>query len=212
MSKILLIGGGGHCKSVLNTIISSNSQYDTISIIDRPERCGEKICGIEIIGTDNDIESLFQKGYKEAFVTLGSIGNPTRRIELYKKIKRIGFSVPVIRDISASVSNYAKVDEGVFIGKNVVINADAEIQIGSIINTSATIEHDCKIGKFVHIASGSIICGNCIIGDNVHIGANSTIIQGTDIGINALVGAGAVVIKNIESRAVVVGNPGRRIR
>jgi UDP-2-acetamido-3-amino-2,3-dideoxy-glucuronate N-acetyltransferase len=43
------------------------------------------------------------------------------------------------------------------------------------------------------------------------IGAGAVILGGTTIGAFALVGAGAVVTQNVPSRALVVGNPARRI-
>lgn len=49
------------------------------------------------------------------------------------------------------------------------------------------------------------------IGDNVTIGANVCIIGNITIGNNVTIGAGSVVVKNIESNAIVVGNPTRII-
>lgn len=44
---------------------------------------------------------------------------------------------------------------------------------------------------------------------SARLGANSTVLPGVTIGENALVGAGAVVVRDVESGAVVVGNPAR---
>ena len=43
------------------------------------------------------------------------------------------------------------------------------------------------------------------------IGANATIVCGVTIGAYAFVGAGAVVTKDVPERALVVGNPARRV-
>jgi len=43
------------------------------------------------------------------------------------------------------------------------------------------------------------------------IGANATIVCGVTIGAHAFVAAGAVVIRNVQSHALVVGNPARRV-
>lgn len=35
--------------------------------------------GVPIVGNDEDLEYLFVKGYKEAFITVGSIGDVSLR-------------------------------------------------------------------------------------------------------------------------------------
>lgn len=208
--KILLIGGGGHCKSVLDTLIQKDEYYN-ISIIDKKENIGKKILGIEVIGSDEDIESLYKKGYKYAFITLGSIGNPKTRIKLFDIIKKTGFKIPNIIDYSATVSNNVNIERGIFIGKMAIINAGTTIRDGAIINTGAIIEHDCNIGKFVHIASGAVLGGNVNIKDNSHIGSNTTIINNIEIGSNTVIGIGSVVTKNIDNNVLSYGSPCRVI-
>jgi acetyltransferase-like isoleucine patch superfamily enzyme len=41
------------------------------------------------------------------------------------------------------------------------------------------------------------------------VGANATLLPDIDVGEEAIVGAGAVVTRDVEARAVVVGNPAR---
>jgi len=209
--KILLIGGGGHAKVVLDSLLSQN-QYLEIGIIDKKENIGKRILGIEIIGTDEDLTMLYSKGYNYAFVTVGSIGTPQLRIKLQKLIKEIGFIIPNIIDQTAMVSRDVFLEEGIYIGKGAIINAGTIIKKGAIINTRAIIEHDCVIGEFVHIAPGSVISGEVVIGDNTHIGANSVIKQQVIIGENTLIGIGSVVVKNLKNNIIAYGNPCREVR
>jgi UDP-2-acetamido-3-amino-2,3-dideoxy-glucuronate N-acetyltransferase len=44
------------------------------------------------------------------------------------------------------------------------------------------------------------------------VGGGAVLLPGVEIGEEALVGAGAVVLEDVPARAVVVGNPARRIR
>ena len=50
------------------------------------------------------------------------------------------------------------------------------------------------------------------IGRDVWIGANAVILGGVTIGDGAVVAAGAVVTKDVESGAIVAGNPARLLR
>lgn len=208
--KLLLIGGFGHCKSVIDSLYNDN-RYAEICIIDKPKNIGKLILDKKIIGCDEDLEMLYEMGYHYAFVSLGSVGDVTVRIRLYRLLESIGYTIPNIIDSTAILSTNAVLESGVYVGKNVVINAGSRIGIGSIINTSSTIEHDCKIGEFVHIASGSVLCGNVTIGDHSHIGAGSIIKQQVCIGSSTMIGMGSVVLRNIGDYVTAYGNPCREV-
>lgn len=210
MDNIILIGAGGHCKSILDSI-KSNNEFNVYGIIDKAELIGKEVYGEKIIGTDDDLEDIFNEGIKNAFIAVGSIGNPKVRKMLYEKVKSIGFNVPIIKDKTAIVAEKVQIGSGTYIGKRTVVNSDSYIGENCIINTGAIIEHDCKIGDAVHVAPGAVVCGGVTIKDDSHIGCNATIIQGITIEEASIIGAGAVVIKNIEPRKKVVGNPSREV-
>lgn len=212
--KILLLGAGGHCLSVIDSLISSYN-YSDIGIIDKVEEGNQgkrMIMGVPVVGSDDDLLHLFESGYTDAFITVGSVGNPSLRKKLYQQIKEIGFQIPNIIDKTSVISEYATLAKGIYVGKNAVINANTMIGCCAIINTSATIEHECNIGEFVHIAPGSILCGNVTIGNHTHIGAGSIVKQGLHIGSDTMIGMGSVVISNIGSKVTAYGNPCREVK
>ena len=55
--KIILIGGGGHCKSCIDVIVQEG-KYRIAGIVDLPEKLHQKILGYEIISTDDDMPRL----------------------------------------------------------------------------------------------------------------------------------------------------------
>ena len=208
--KLLLIGGGGHCKSVLDSILESN-EYDKIAIIDMPSKIGSDILGIEIIGSDDDLKKLYSQGYKYAFVTIGSVGNTKNREKAAKAIADIGFIVPNIISTTAVLGRDVSLGKGIYIGKNAVINSSVNVGDFSIINSCALIEHDCSLGGFTHISPGTVLCGQVNVGGRVHIGANSTVRQGIHIGDNSVIGIGSVVVSDIGADATAYGNPCREV-
>ena len=188
MSKLVLIGGGGHCKSVLDAALRMKS-YENIVITDPDIKPGTKILGCSVVGSDDCIERLYRDGYDYAFITVGSVGINLLREKLAKKLATLGFKFAVIQDPSAIVSDSAIIGEGTFIGKNSVVNADSVIGKHCIINTGSIVEHECKIGDFSHISVGTVLCGRVIVKDNCMIGAGSTVIQCLNIGNNVVIGA-----------------------
>lgn len=210
-NNILLIGGGGHCKSVLDTILR-NYNFDKIGIIDIKDNIGKNILGIPIIGSDEDVEYFYKKKqYKYAFIALGSIGNTNKRKCLFNNVLKYGFDVPNIIDSSAIIGKEVILEQGIFIGKRTIVNSGSIIKKGAIINTGAIVEHDCSVGEFVHISPGTVICGEVTIGNNAHIGANSVIKQGLTIGENSLLGVGSVAVEDILDNRLCYGNPCREV-
>lgn len=202
--KLILVGGGGHCKSVLDAAERMDT-FEEIVITDPDLSPGSKVLGHEVTGNDGCLPELFSSGFEEAFITVGSIKSTALRRKLYEKLKKTGFRFPNIIDPSATVSEHAILRHGIFIGKSAVVNADAEIENFAIINSGAIIEHECKVGAFTHVAVGTVLCGQVIVGDDCLIGAGSTIIQGKYIGNNAIVGAGSLVIRDIHSDTLCHG-------
>ena len=51
--KIIMVGGGGFCKSVID--VAEDAGYEIFGILDLPSEIGKKCLDYEIIGTDDDI-------------------------------------------------------------------------------------------------------------------------------------------------------------
>lgn len=209
MKKLLLIGAGGHARSVIDSI-QGTKEYEIAGILDVAEKVGTFLDGIEVIGTDAEMKAYFTQGIRYAFLSLGSIGDTTIRRRVYERALSCGFVFPSIMDVSAVIARNVRIGQGVFVGKNAVINAGTVIGDGCIINTGAVIEHDCRIGDFVHIASGAVLCGDVSVGYDTHIGAGTTVIQGVHIGMHTMIGAGSVVVSDVEDRVKAFGNPCRK--
>ncbi|WP_051638640.1 acetyltransferase [Butyrivibrio sp. NC2002] len=211
MEKIVMIGGGGHCKSVIDAALRTK-RYEKIYVTDTTLNAGDNVLGCEVVGNDEALYRLFSEGVTKAFITVGFIKPSGIRRKLFYMANDIGFTFPNIIDPSAVVSAYAKLGTGIFVGKNAVINADATVGDNAIINTGAIVEHDCMVGEFAHIAVGARVCGESRVGDNSLIGAGATILQCVEIGSDSILGAGSVATKNIGTFCTAVGAPAKILR
>jgi sugar O-acyltransferase (sialic acid O-acetyltransferase NeuD family) len=202
MDKIVLVGGGGHAR-VLIELIRSMGRYEIIGVLDSKLKIGLSILGISVLGKDNLLSDLYNKGVKNACIGVGSVNKNDKRKRLYEKVRKIGFNVPELVHPQSIVSNESKISEGVQVMAGAIIQTHTILNPNTIINTGAIVEHDCIIGKHVHICPGVVISGGCIIGDAAFIGAGATVIQGVKIGREALIGAGSVVVRDVPDGAVV---------
>lgn len=205
MDKIILVGAGGHAKVIVDTI-EKNKNYEIVGFVDVAVSEQPIYKTYRIIATDDGLQKLYDEGICHAFICIGYMGLSSVRENLYKKLKEIGYELPVIIDSSAVLASDVWIGEGTFIGKNAVVNANAQIGKMCIINTAAIIEHESVIDDFTHIAVAAVVCGNTVIGKYSFIGANATIIQNCVVGDGCIIGAGSFVGKDIENMTKIIGN------
>lgn len=208
LEKIILLGCGGHAKSVIDTIEQSG-QFEIAGLVDKECTEAYEYRGHRIIGTDEDLRKIYEEGIRYAFVSVGYMGKGGVRNRLYHTIKEIGYEVPFIADKTAVIASDAVIGAGTYIGKGAVVNADARIGEMCIINTAAVVEHECSVGDYSHISVGTILCGAVRIGAACFIGAGAVVIQGVNIGSDCIVGAGAVIRKDAPDRVLLAGNPAK---
>ena len=171
MKKILLFGGGGHCRSLID-VIEQEGVFSIAGIIDQKERIGESVLGYKIIGCDDDLSILF-KSVQYAIVSVGQIQTPDVRIKLFNELKNIGFTIPRIISPRAYISKHASIEEGTVVFHDALINANVRIGENCIINTKALVEHDSVIEANCHISTGAIVNGGSIVKQGTFFGSNA---------------------------------------
>ena len=193
--KIILIGGGGHCKSCI-AVIEQEGKYRIAGIVDLPEKLHQKILDYEIIATDDDLPRLVNE-YENFLITLGQIKSPGKRIRIFQTLKESGAKLPIIISPLAYVSKHAEIEEGTIVMHHALVNAGARIGSNCIINSKTLIEHDAVIGDYCHVATGAVINGGVKVGRGTFFGSNAVCKEYIEIGENAVIGCGAKIIKNI---------------
>jgi len=191
MQEILLIGGGGHCKSVID-VIEQENKYKIVGIIDKKELIGTKVFGYEIIASDDELQPLSQQ-YHNVCITVGQIKSPKIRVKLFELCKSYGFSFPVVVSPRAYVSQYAQISEGTIIMHDAMVNAGTSIGKSCIINSRALVEHDCEISDNCHISTGVILNGGVKVESNCFVGSGAVTKEGIVIYENSFIKAGSVV-------------------
>ena len=206
--KLILVGGGGHCKSVID--VAEGAGWGIHGILDIQKNVGQEVLRYPIIGTDDMIPELV-KDYIFV-VTVGHIKSAELKIGIQDRILNIGGELAVIIANDAHVSSYATIGRGSVIMHKAVVNANAKVGMSCIINTMANIEHDAVIGNCCHISTGAMVNGNCIVGDNTFLGSGVVVANGVLITNDCVVSAGSIVRKNISKSGIYAGNPAIRYK
>lgn len=192
MKPLLLIGCGGHARSVID-LVESTGKWKLIGLIGYPEQVGSLILGYRVIGSDADLVKL-RDTCGHALLAVGQIGAASQRLVLAQSLVQFDFESPTIISPHAVVSNHAKVGFGTTIGHNVIVNAAAGVGAHCIINSAALIEHDVVIGDHCHISTGALINGGVNIGNGSFVGSGAMLREGLVIPPKTVISAGKRVM------------------
>ena len=142
---------------------------------------------------------------------IGGTHSTTTRRAVQQRMEQRGWRFVSVRHPSATVSRFARVDESAQLLAGSVVQVDASIAEGCIVNTSAVVEHGVSLDAWVHVAPRAIVCGDVRIGAGSHIGAGAVVRQGIRLGDQTVIGAGAVVVRDFDGGGLLVGVPARRV-
>lgn len=205
---IILVGGGGHCRSVIEAVESAGRKIR--GILDLPQYYGTEVSGYKVIGNDDDIPKYTNDC--EFIVTLGAIENSGPRQKLHNLIKLAGGKLATVVASTAFLSPRAKVGKGTVLLHQSVVNSNAKVGESVIINTGAIVEHDAEVGDLTHVSTGAKVNGACKVGARCFIGSGAVMVQGVKTGDDVFVGAGSLLAKDAKDPGTYIGYPARKIK
>lgn len=194
MSKVVILGAGGHARVIADII----------------EACGDEVTAF----LDDDPKAQLRSGkigdyvrYEKSEFIIG-IGDAAVR----EKLSELPVKWYTAVHPSAIISKSAKICEGTAVMPCAVINSGAYVGKHCIINTSAVVEHDDTVEDYAHISVGVKLGGTVHIGKSTWVGIGATVRNNIDICGGCMIGAGAVVTDNIREKGQYVGLPAGKVK
>jgi sugar O-acyltransferase (sialic acid O-acetyltransferase NeuD family) len=175
---------------------------------ENPNLQGKTVNDLPVLGDWTWFDGL----NRSEIAVICAVGVPSVCRRLTEKATSLGLAFANAISPLASLSNYAKIGEGVVMFPNTIASTDSVLGDYCILNVAATVSHDTKIGRFANINPGVHLAGNVTIGEGCNIGMGANVIQGISIGEWTTVGAGAVVIRDLPSNVTAVGVPAAVIK
>lgn len=200
-NSVILIGGGGHAKVIIDCVRAAGAQ--AAGILDDGLAAGTTVLDVPVLGATADYTRFPNHRF------LIAIGNNAVR-------RRIAGALPVqwytAIHPTATVSPWAAIGPGTVVMPGAVINAGAQVGRHCIINTGAIVEHDNVLSDFVHLSPRAALGGTVTVGPETHIGIGATAKNNIQICGGCVIGAGAVVVRDIDCPGTYVGVPARRLQ
>lgn len=201
-SALVIYGGGGHAKSLID-LIRAVGKYTIAAILDDGIPAGTRILDLTVSGGGELLPVLRRKGIYQAVNAVGGIGSITPRLAVYSRLRDAGFTCVTVIHPRAYIEPNAIISDGCQVFFNAYIGSDVRVGFGTIINTGAIISHDCTLGEYTNISPGAILAGAVLVGDRALIGMGATVNLGVRIGAGARVGNSAVVKKDVPENGIV---------
>jgi len=192
MKPLLLIGCGGHARSLIE-LIESTTEWKIQGLVGLPDQVGLKVLGYPVIGCDDDL-SVLRKECPAAVLAIGQVPDSSPRMRLANHLRQLGFRFPILISPHAIVSRHSRLGIGTTVGHGVIVNAGAIIGNHCIINSCALVEHDVQIGHYCHISTGVLLNGGVRIGSESFIGSGAMIREGLTLPMLTVIGAGKRVM------------------
>lgn len=200
MSGVLVVGAGGHAKSILAALETAAVPIEGL-LDDDPARLGTTVIGYPILGPT---ASLAERG-RDAVMAIGDNRTRNRLVAVWgERVRWLTVVHP-----TAVVHKSACLGPGSVVLAGAIVQPDAKIGAHAIINTSATVDHDCSVSAFAHIAPGVYLAGAVCVGEGALVGLGTSVAPGKHIGGWAVVGTGSVVVRDVAQGTTVYGNPAR---
>lgn len=202
-SAIIIFGGGGHGKTMID-LVRSLGAYRIVGVIDDSLPAGSEVIGVPVLGGASSLVEWRVRGIRMAVNAVGGIGNVAVRIKIFETLEKAGFICPALVHPSAVVERSARLDPGVHICAQVYVGSEARIGYGTLVNSGAIVHHDCMIGKVVNLSPGATLAGNVRVENYAQIGMRATVNMKITVGEGAMLGNGCTVKKDVP--------PGARVR
>ena len=195
-SAMLLFGGGGHGK-ILIDLIRALPYYRLVGIIDDGMAAGSDVMGVPVVGGAETLEEWHKRGVQLAANGVGGIGNVDARVRVFERLARAGFSCPAIVHPSAVIERSAMLEAGVQVLAQAYVGGAARIGFGTALNVGAIVSHESVLGNVVNLSPGATLAGKVQVRDYAQIGMRATVNVGITVGERAILGNGCTVKQDV---------------
>jgi sugar O-acyltransferase (sialic acid O-acetyltransferase NeuD family) len=177
MKPLLIVGAGGHGRSVAELILAC-TEFDLVGFLDDAFPELERVWEFPVVGKVDNLPK-WQGMADFAFV---AIGNNALRKRVSVSLKAAGFSIPAVVHPTAIVSPTASIGEGTAIMAGAIVGTEAKLGDGVIVNSGAVVDHHCIVGDFGHLGVSAAMAGGSVLGQLAWMQASSSLGYGVTIG------------------------------
>lgn len=197
---ILLLGAGGHAKSVVSGLLVLGLHAAGV-LVDCPEKWGQLFQGVPILGPFSDLAR-----YPNCSAVI-AVGDNLARRSVADRFPEADWARVIFPQVY--INPRVRIGPGTVVFPGAVIAADAILGAHVIVSAHTTVGHDTILEDYVQLAPGVQIAGDVHVGRGAMLGIGSIVCPKVRIGEEAVLAAGAVAVKDIPAGCKAFGIPAR---
>lgn len=182
MKRLVIVGAGGHGRSVAEAVLDAGV-FQLAGFLDDAAPVLGRVWDWPVLGSTAELAS----GRQHAEVAIVAIGNNGLREKLHQRLYAAGFELATVVHPRAIVSPRGCVGPGCAIMAGAIIGTGAQLGAGVIVNCGAVVDHDGRVDDFGHLGVHAAMAGGSVLGRGAWMQA------GAVLGYGAMVGAGVVL-------------------
>lgn len=172
VEKLIIIGAGGHGRSVAEAILlNASTRFEIVGFVDDSWPTTSHVWEFPILGNTTNLDQYLIKA-NNAIV---AIGNNKLRASLQSRLVNAGFNIGTIIHPQAIVSPSVKIGIGSTIMAGAIIGTESQLGEGVIVNSGAVVDHHCKVGDFGHLGVGTAMAGGSRLGKGAWLHAGNAL-------------------------------------
>lgn len=175
MNKMLIVGAGGHGRSVAEALLAAGS-FSIAGFVDDGS-ASDRVMGLPVLGRTADLVRL--RG--EANHAIVAIGNNALRESLCKRLLAAGFELASVIHPRSIISPSAEIAAGCAIMAGAIVGASAKLGLGVIVNCGAVVDHDARVMDYGHLGVGACMAGGALLGRAAWIQAGVALGYGAQV-------------------------------
>jgi len=188
MKSILVIGAGGHGRSIAEAILMSKDSK-LVGFVDDSVPPASLVLGYPVLGTSDDLEIC--RAYADYGIV--AVGNNGFRCKMTHQLVEIGFSLVSVIHPSAVVSPRAVIGPGSAIMAGAIVGTEAVLGMGVIVNSGAVVDHHCQVADFGHLGVNVSMAGGARVGRGAWVQAGSALGYGVAVADGVVLNPGTAV-------------------
>lgn len=190
MKRLLIIGGGGHGRSVAEAMLLSRQPqeqgFELTAFLDDAAQPHQHVWDWPVWGTTAMLPEC--SGRIDAVVV--AVGNNALRETLHRRVYAAGFTLATVIHPAAVVSPRASIGAGSVIMAGAIVGAEARLGEGVIVNCGAVVDHDCVVEDFAHLGGNASMAGGAVLGRGAWMQVGASLGYGVELPARAVLRAG----------------------
>lgn len=186
LPSLVIVGGGGHGRSVRELVQLTNS-HEVVAFLDDQLAPGTDVLGVPVWGPSTELVSLSARSVQAVHV---AIGNNGARERLMAQAEAAGLRCATLVHPRACVSPSALIGEGCAVMALAIVGTEARLGRGVIVNVGAVVDHHAQVADHGHLGANAAMAGGTRLGARGWLQAGASLGYGVSLPDDAMVAPG----------------------